>query len=446
MRWHSPAPPDDWGIDAVWSDDFHHEARRGLAGDADGAFADFDGSASAIARAARIGWACTGQFAPFFDGPRGTDPAGTALSRFVFFIQNHDQVGNRAFGDRLHHAIEPACWRAVSALLLLLPETPLIFMGQEWAARTPFMSFTDHEMELGRRVTDGRRREFSRFRAFADPTMRERIPDPQGLATFRGSRIDWDEREREPHASVLRLYRRLLALRREFPASAEVSGRNDVAAAVGPDALVVGRNREVGGEPARFGRSPEEFHHSSRVWLEQWPLAMLATSTHDGKRDENARARIVERMRGYLLKVVKEEKTRTSWVHPEMEPCLSDTADADRVRSALGEWIEHWEDGRIKLILTAALLRLRRRLAPLFLCGGYEPLEIAGQSAGHLLAVARVGDGQIVIALAPRPAAALCGAGAPMPVGSGAWKDTVVTLPDAWRGLLFRNVLTGLVR
>ncbi len=141
----------------------------------------------------------------------------------MFFIQNHDQIGNRAFGDRLHHGIGLASWRAVTALWLLLPETPLLFMGQEWAASAPFCYFTDHEAGLGARVTAGRRLEFGRFAAFSDPAVRDTIPDPQRQETFRASRLDWDERDRPPHAAVLALYRRLLALRRTEPAMRETS-------------------------------------------------------------------------------------------------------------------------------------------------------------------------------------------------------------------------------
>jgi maltooligosyltrehalose trehalohydrolase len=212
-----PEAAGGWGLDAVWSDDFHHHMRRSLAGDSDGYFQDYDGAAASVAATARQGWYYTGQFAPYFGAPRGTDPAGVSLERFVFFIQNHDQVGNRALGDRLSQALEPAAYRAASVLLLLLPETPLLFMGQEWAASSPFQYFTDHNAELGKLVTEGRRREFARFRAFA-----EEVPDPQDPRTFLRSKLDWDESEREPHASVLRLYRRLLQLRREHCGAARI--------------------------------------------------------------------------------------------------------------------------------------------------------------------------------------------------------------------------------
>jgi maltooligosyltrehalose trehalohydrolase len=119
--------------------------------------------------------------------------------------------------------------RAASALLLLLPETPLLFMGQEWAASTPFLYFTDHEPELGRAVTAGRRAEFGQFRRFADPEASESIPDPQALETFAASTLRWDERTRAPHAATLRLYRRLLELRRTERAcrAAIASGAQD---------------------------------------------------------------------------------------------------------------------------------------------------------------------------------------------------------------------------
>ena len=121
-------------------------------------------------------------------------------------------------GDRLHHRIPAEAWRAASAVLLTAPMTPLLFMGQEWAASTPFQYFTDLEPGLGRLVTEGRRREFAEFPEFSDPGARERIPDPQAASTFEASRLRWDERERPAHAAVLALYRSLLALRLKHPA------------------------------------------------------------------------------------------------------------------------------------------------------------------------------------------------------------------------------------
>jgi maltooligosyltrehalose trehalohydrolase len=207
-----------WGLDGVWSDDFHHQVRRALAGDQDGYYRDFAGTAPAIAETARKGWFYCGQDSAYFENPRGSDPAGVDYSKFVFFIQNHDQVGNRASGDRLHHTVDLPAYRAAAALLLLLPETPLVFMGQEWAATAPFLFFTDHNEELGKRVTEGRRQEFRKFERFADPEACKSIPDPQAVETFEASRLDWDERRREPHLSTLRFFSQLLHIRRNEPA------------------------------------------------------------------------------------------------------------------------------------------------------------------------------------------------------------------------------------
>jgi maltooligosyltrehalose trehalohydrolase len=203
-----------WGLDAVWADDFHHQIRRRAAGDRDGYYRDYSGSVADLASTLRKGWFYCGQHSAYADGPRGTSPAGVPLEHMIFCLQNHDQIGNRPFGKRLHHQIAPALFRALSALLLFAPETPLLFMGQEWAASTPFLFFTDHHPELGRLVTEGRRTEFSQFEAFANEEIRARIPDPQALATFEASRLNWDEQVDAPHAGMLELYRSLLGLRR----------------------------------------------------------------------------------------------------------------------------------------------------------------------------------------------------------------------------------------
>jgi maltooligosyltrehalose trehalohydrolase len=166
-----------------------------------------------LERTIRQGWFFTGQRSLHLDRPRGSDPSGLAPHHFIVCTQNHDQVGNRADGARLNHAIDPAVYRASAALLLLAPQTPLLFMGQEWAAATPFLFFTDHQDELGRRITEGRRAEFGGFSAFADQSRREAIPDPQSPATFARSRLVWSETECAPHRGALRLHQRLLALR-----------------------------------------------------------------------------------------------------------------------------------------------------------------------------------------------------------------------------------------
>jgi maltooligosyltrehalose trehalohydrolase len=230
-----------WGLDGVWADDFHHVVRRMLAGDSHSYYADFEGATCELTRVVGQGWLFTGQHSRHHDRPRGTDPSDIPMRRFVVCLQNHDQVGNRAMGERLHQQIDEASWRAASALLLMTPMTPLLFMGQEWAASTPFRYFTDLEPDLGSQVTAGRRREFKDFPEFAAPGARERIPDPQALTTFESSRLCWDERERQPHKRVLQLYRNLIALRREHPALGGSSEPEGQAWAVDADSVVLRR-------------------------------------------------------------------------------------------------------------------------------------------------------------------------------------------------------------
>lgn len=203
-----------WGLDAVWADDFHHQVRKRLAGDRDGYFQDFSGSPADLAATLRQGWFFCGEYSQYLTEHRGDNPSGLPLRRFVHCLQNHDQIGNRAFGERLHHQIDAAAYRAATALLLMVPSTPLLFMGQEWGASSPFLYFTDHEPSLGEKVTEGRQEEFKSFSAFSHPTQRERIPDPQASETFVSSLLNWEEQGEEGHAHLLNLYRDLIQLRK----------------------------------------------------------------------------------------------------------------------------------------------------------------------------------------------------------------------------------------
>jgi maltooligosyltrehalose trehalohydrolase len=196
----------EWGFDAAWSDDFHHALHAALTGEREGYYRDFDG-ASALALAIEQGWV---------RGPEPTSARELDGSRFVVATQTHDQVGNRALGERLCHLVGPAAARlSAVALLAAAPGVPMLFQGEELAASAPFLYFTDHsDPELVEAVRAGRRREFAEL-GFAWP---ERIPDPQAPSTFERSRIDFDEARREPHAGMLRLYRDLLAMRARHPA------------------------------------------------------------------------------------------------------------------------------------------------------------------------------------------------------------------------------------
>ncbi|HEU0166306.1 MAG TPA: malto-oligosyltrehalose trehalohydrolase, partial [Chloroflexota bacterium] len=181
-KYFTPTTEGGYGFDACWADDFHHVMRRMLAGDHEAYFANYRGTVEELVRAINQGFLYEGQANSA--GERRGKPAREAEPRrFVYCIQNHDQVGNRALGDRLSAGIGLDAYRAASLVLLSLPMTPMLWMGQEFAASTPFQYFTDHEPELGRNVTEGRRKEFRHFAAFSAPGAAERIPDPQAEGT-----------------------------------------------------------------------------------------------------------------------------------------------------------------------------------------------------------------------------------------------------------------------
>ncbi len=216
---NEPALVGELGLDAQWADDFHHAVRVTLTGEQDGYYAAYAPGAAGIAETIRGGWFYCGQpFPTHLDkSPRGKPAEALPAAAFVYCIQNHDQIGNRALGERLCASVPLMAYQLASAVLLFLPMTPLLFMGQEWAASSPFQFFTDHDAELGPLISKGRREEFKGFAAFADPRLLAQIPDPQAVATFTRSRLRWEERATEPHRSTLALYTELLRLRRTDP-------------------------------------------------------------------------------------------------------------------------------------------------------------------------------------------------------------------------------------
>lgn len=203
---------------AQWNDDIHHVLHVLASNETDGYYADYATEpAQLLGRCLTEGFAYQGQASAFRDGePRGEPSGHLPPAAFVDFLQTHDQIGNRAFGERLCHLASPVALEAVTAVLLLAPQPPMLFMGEEFAAAQPFLFFCDFGPELARAVTEGRRREFARFTRFADPAERERIPDPNAEATFAACVLDWSAIERVPHNGVLELHRRLLALRRQW--------------------------------------------------------------------------------------------------------------------------------------------------------------------------------------------------------------------------------------
>ncbi|MEX2480365.1 MAG: malto-oligosyltrehalose trehalohydrolase [Gammaproteobacteria bacterium] len=202
-----------YGLDAQWNEDFHHALHAVLTSERDGYYEDF-GAVADVAAALSRGLVYDGRYSRYRRRSHGRPAADLPGRRFVGCLQNHDQVGNRAMGERSAQLLSAGLLRVGAALVLTAPFVPLLFQGEEWGADTPFLYFTDFaDPGLAEAVREGRRREFAAFGW--DP---ERIPDPQARETFERSRLDWDQVGREPHAGLLRWYRDLIALRRSHPA------------------------------------------------------------------------------------------------------------------------------------------------------------------------------------------------------------------------------------
>ncbi len=203
-----------YGLDAQWSDDFHHALYVSLTGDTSGYYADFD-SLTALGKVFDSGFFHDGTKSSFRGRTHGhpIDTFRTPTWRLVVCSDNHDQIGNRADGQRLSSKINPAQQAIATMVTLLSPFTPMIFMGEEWGARTPFPFFTSHpEPELAEAVRTGRLEEFA-----AMEWNTSNIPDPQDPATFESAKLDWSERDKSEHAGLLRLTGRLIELRRTYP-------------------------------------------------------------------------------------------------------------------------------------------------------------------------------------------------------------------------------------
>jgi malto-oligosyltrehalose trehalohydrolase len=201
--------------DAQWNDDIHHAFHILLTGESDGYYADYaERPAWYLGRCLTEGFAYQGEPSPYRDGmPRGESSGALPPGAFVNFLQTHDQVGNRAFGERIADLAESGLLRAAAAVLLLAPSPPLLFMGEEFAAAQPFLFFCDFGADLAAAVTAGRRREFARFARFSDPASRERIPDPNAQGSFQRSKLDWSQLQQPQHKQWLTLYRELLSIR-----------------------------------------------------------------------------------------------------------------------------------------------------------------------------------------------------------------------------------------
>jgi maltooligosyltrehalose trehalohydrolase len=272
-------PPSEggYGLDALWNDDFHHSAMVALTGRREAYYTDYLGTPQELVSAAKRGFLYQGQYYAWQRKTRGSRAADLPPSRFVAYLQNHDQVANSARGERLHQLTSPGRLRAMTALLLLLPSTPMLFMGQEFAASSPFLYFADHEPRLAATVRKGRAEFLAQFASIAREEVRGRLADPGDPGTFARSRIDHAERER--HAGTWRLHRDLLRLRREDPVLARPAGIDGAVladralvlrfmASDGDDRLVVvnlGQEERLAAASEPLLAPPED-----RRWRERW--------------------------------------------------------------------------------------------------------------------------------------------------------------------------------
>jgi maltooligosyltrehalose trehalohydrolase len=226
-----------YGLDALWNDDFHHTARVALTGHNEAYYTDYRGTPQELLSAVRWGFLYQGQRYKWQKKPRGTPALDLPPEAFVNYLENHDQVSNSQAGARLATVTAPGDLRALTALLLLAPGTPLLFQGQEWGSTRPFLYFADSGDELGPAVRKGREEFLAQFPSLADPAVRARIPDPQRPETFQRCKLDWSERDGQ--VSTWTMHRDLLRLRRDDPAVSAQRADRIATAVLGDQALLL---------------------------------------------------------------------------------------------------------------------------------------------------------------------------------------------------------------
>jgi maltooligosyltrehalose trehalohydrolase len=236
-RFVRPAERGGHGLDGLWNDDFHHSALVALTGRGEAYYSDYKGSPQEFVSSAKYGYLFQGQRYKWQRKRRGTPTFDLPPEVFVNFIENHDQVANSARGARLHQLTSPGRLRALTALLLLAPATPMLFQGQEFASSAPFLYFADHEPGLARKVRRGRAEFLAQFRSIATREARANLADPGDARTFERCKLDFAERE--SHAMIYEMHRDLLALRRgDAVFSAQTKGGVD-GAVLGPEAFAL---------------------------------------------------------------------------------------------------------------------------------------------------------------------------------------------------------------
>ena len=237
VRLIAPPSAGGYGIDALWNDDFHHSAMVALTGRREAYYSDYAGTPQEFVSAAKYGFLYQGQHYRWQKNRRGTPRLNATQGHFINFIQNHDQVANSARGERVHVVTAAAKLRALTALFVLMPGTPMLFQGQEFAATAPFQYFADHKPELAVQVKRGRFEFLTQFPSLASPAMQSALADPSDPQTFLTAKLDLSERAQKQH--VIGLHRDLFRLRRDDATlSAALSTQVD-GAVLGDDAFVL---------------------------------------------------------------------------------------------------------------------------------------------------------------------------------------------------------------
>lgn len=245
-----PREKGGYGIDALWNDDLHHTAMVALTGRNEAYYTDHRGSPQELLSAVKWGYLYQGQRYSWQKKRRGTPALDLPPATFVTFTQNHDQIANSARGQRIHKLTTPGRHRAMTALLLLAPGTPMLFQGQEFSASSPFLYFADHEPDLAKSVAKGRKEFLSQFPSLATPEMIASLPDPSDAATFERCKLDWRERERNPEA--VDLHKDILRLRREDPVFRAQKARSVDGAVIAAEAFVLRFFGEAGDDRLVF--------------------------------------------------------------------------------------------------------------------------------------------------------------------------------------------------
>ena len=237
VRMLAPAGEGGYGLDALWNDDFHHSAQVALTGNREAYFTDYLGGAQEFVSAVKRGFLYQGQRYQWQEKRRGTPTAGVARQALIHFIENHDQLANSGAGERIRLRSAPSRYRAVMAIVLLGPASPLLFQGQEFGATSPFRYFADHAPGLAERVRAGRAAFLAQFRNLATGDMQDRIPDPADESTFLSCRLDWTERA--AHTGIVAFHRDLIRLRRDDPVLSALHDCEVDGAVLSPDAFVL---------------------------------------------------------------------------------------------------------------------------------------------------------------------------------------------------------------